>query len=382
MANKTISNAGGNWSANGTWVEGAPPTAAEDVIATVTSGQVTVDTAACVCKSINLTNYASVFTNNGTLTVSGSVTFISGMPDIQGTGILKFNATGTLTSGTKTYPGAVIFNTTGTYTLGDNWIVTGTVSTTAAATITLNGNQLTANGSLTVNSTLQGTTLIVLGGTGTWSSGSISGVLNNSLTINTVGTITVSGNVYYKTGTLTYIAGTMTLTAGALNITASCTYNMQGITWFGCTLQGNGTTITLQSDFTVSGLLDLTSTIATNLTFSGAHDISIGTLRFGCGAFGTRTLNIPAGQTLTINTAMYMEGTLALNTSLASLSASSTAYLHYLGTAANYRIYRGNFSNIDASGSNQTLFNYGGAVSGCVNIVPFTAPPTVAGTFS
>ena len=55
MATRTISNAGGLWSATTTWVEGIVPTSADDVRATSTSGNVTVASDA-PCRSIDLTN--------------------------------------------------------------------------------------------------------------------------------------------------------------------------------------------------------------------------------------------------------------------------------------------------------------------------------------
>jgi len=65
MATRTIANAGGNWNTAATWVEAAVPTAADEVVATATSGNLTVDTAA-VCRSINLTNYVGTLTINNT----------------------------------------------------------------------------------------------------------------------------------------------------------------------------------------------------------------------------------------------------------------------------------------------------------------------------
>ena len=63
MATRTIANGGGNWSSTATWVEGAVPTNADEVVATATSGQLTIDTAA-VCRSINLTGYVNTLTIN------------------------------------------------------------------------------------------------------------------------------------------------------------------------------------------------------------------------------------------------------------------------------------------------------------------------------
>lgn len=51
MATRTVSNSGGNWNATGTWVEGAIPTSADDVVFS-TNVNCTISSAA-VCKAIN-----------------------------------------------------------------------------------------------------------------------------------------------------------------------------------------------------------------------------------------------------------------------------------------------------------------------------------------
>ena len=48
------------------------------------------------------------------------------------------------------------------------------------------------------------------------------GTVSNNLQY--AGNVTVSGNVYYGTGTMTYTSGTITTTSSTLNIQASCTY--------------------------------------------------------------------------------------------------------------------------------------------------------------
>lgn len=98
MATRTIANAGGNWSATGTWVEGAVPTSADDVVATATSGNVTID-ATAACQSLILTNYVGTLTHTSAITLSigsasgGALTFVAGMTYVKNTGILSFVAT-------------------------------------------------------------------------------------------------------------------------------------------------------------------------------------------------------------------------------------------------------------------------------------------------
>lgn len=63
MAVRTISNAGGLWNATTAWVEGVVPTNADDVVATATSGNLTINVQAD-CRSIDLTGYTGTLTHN------------------------------------------------------------------------------------------------------------------------------------------------------------------------------------------------------------------------------------------------------------------------------------------------------------------------------
>jgi hypothetical protein len=73
MAIRTISDTGGNWSSASTWAEGVAPTLADSVVATASSGNVTVDQDFTVA-SFDLTNYTKVFSDGGyTCTVNGNI---------------------------------------------------------------------------------------------------------------------------------------------------------------------------------------------------------------------------------------------------------------------------------------------------------------------
>ena len=170
MATRTISDAGGNWNAVGTWVEGAVPSSSDNVVATATSGQVTVNITTAVCSTLILTNYVAqmTFTAGMKLTVTTTVTFVAGM-SLAGTGTLQISDTGTITSAGLIFPGSIIFYG-GTFTLADTWTVTGNVKNQGNNSV-LNGNTLNIGGNLTLISyDVSGTTNIVLNGTGTWSS--------------------------------------------------------------------------------------------------------------------------------------------------------------------------------------------------------------------
>ena len=328
-ATRTISNAGGNYNATTTWVEGVVPTSADDVVATGTSGPLVVNVVSAA-KTINFTNYTNTLTMNAVLTVSGNVTLVSAMT-IAGASGLTVNADSTLTSNTKTWPNALTLNgSAATYTLADDWTVGGTLILGPAATTTMviNGNNIIANGSLTNNifstSAISGTTTIVLHGTGTWSSPN-GGTLKNNLTINTVGTITLSGTVYYNTGTFTYTAGTVTTTGSTMVFSTGLTLPV-GIVWNNLTLN-SAATYTLSGDVTVTGtfsagqgagvntttLNGFTIFVSGNMTIGGnGGGVIVGTTNIvlnGTGTWSTGSNNGTVRNNLTINTA----GTITLS---------------------------------------------------------------------
>lgn len=76
MATRTISDTGGNWNSTSSWVEGAVPVDGDDVVATATSGNLTVNVNTALLKSFDLTGYPSTLSGGSALNVypaSGTV---------------------------------------------------------------------------------------------------------------------------------------------------------------------------------------------------------------------------------------------------------------------------------------------------------------------
>jgi len=368
MATRTISNAGGNWSANGTWAEGSPPDATMDVVDTGTSGAVTVDTTTCVCKTLTYTHSTSSLTLTAAqkLSVSGNITLATGMT-LSGTGNLTIAANGTLTPNGVTIPGDLTFAVGGTVTLGGNLVITG-LTTTGTGTLTINSYQMTCNGGLAVNVATLGTTDIILGG-GSWSGTNATGLANN-LTL--AGNITISGTVYYKTGTLTYSSGAITTTGSTLRPSASCTINTSGMTWATISSSAVGTWA-LTSD-----LKTTTLTIGHTVTLTGNYNIYCAYLNSDGEIF-----TWAAGTTLNVSTGIFVG--IVLTTSLRgctfkSGTASSPAYLNYQGAYSNLAILAGIFTDIDASSSAVKIYNFqGSTLTRTVNVVNVVLPAYVGG---
>lgn len=123
----------------------AVPTTADDVFFDANSGAstVTIATGNTGAKSINCTGFTGTLAGTVAITVSGSVTLVSGMT-FSHTGVVTINATATITSAGKTFGGITFSGTAATYTLADTFTASG-VTTLTAGTLTLNGNTFNTN---------------------------------------------------------------------------------------------------------------------------------------------------------------------------------------------------------------------------------------------
>ena len=292
MAVRTIAAGGGNWNATATWMEGIVPVLGDTVFAAVTSGQLTVNVASA-CTSIDFTNYTNTLTMNATLSVGGNVTLVAAMT-IAGTGTLSITAFATITSNGKTWPGALTV-WAGAAVLGDNWTVTGLVTTTTNTN--LSTNSITCNGGIKNNGgTAVGTCIIKLGG-GTWTGSSVNNIRNP---FQFVGDCTVSGNVSFNNNTMTWVSGTITTTGSTLNVqSAATTLNTSGMTWSNVRLT-SAITITLTSNLNLSDTLVLGTTASTTTINGNTINVGNGIAMGGTTTIITGTTNIKiTGGTIT-----------------------------------------------------------------------------------
>ena len=407
MATRTISNAGGNWNATQSWVEGAVPTSADDVVATATSGNLTV-TATAAALSVNFTNYVGTFAVNSgvTLTVGGNFTMVSGMTiGATSTGTLSFTASSTLTSGGKVWPGNLTLTAANarTYTLSGIWEVSGdfSVTQTGSFTATLNSSSLTVRGNVTVgaananNVALIGTTNLILGTTGNQTltsqqpgAGFVSVLL--PITINAAGQVTISTpSARLSFGTFTHTAGAVITTGSTVRWAGSYTISTSGMTWNNVTFGTTSITITLSQAFNVAGTLTLANSVnfqgANNINFSGSSISQTGLTSdivysspFGgaCTLLITETctisqsatlsfripvtINAP-GKTVTFSTNFaHNQGTFTLTAGTVSMSSSLT-----WTTAANSTTYNFNTSGFAFPNYVSSVTTTFGGTSGC-----------------
>lgn len=344
MAVRTVSDTGGNWNATTTWVGGVVPSATLDTVAfTATSGQLTVNVAS-ICIGIDFTNYVNTITFTALLTINGPINLGTGGYTQAGGSGIQANATATLTSNGVTWSRLWAFaGISQTFTLADNFNFTGSLNFNGITSIIINGNTINTRNILSTTTAItSGTTAFVFNGTGTWSNTS-TGVLQNNVTINTAGTLTIGNNIYYNTGILTHTTGTVDTTTNnsTLNIGVSTTLNTSGITWnnvfIGIKNASSTIVITLNDNFTIGGSLQVNGTLSfipnTYLLIVNG-DLILG--YYAGGVYYNVTLTIPNDLIVTnLNYAVFGINTIVNGfsiTVLGNLSIANTGVASVSGT--------------------------------------------------
>ena len=373
MPLRTVSNTGGNWNATTTWTGGVVPIAGDTVDFTATSGPVTVNVATANLAGINFTNYVNTITFTNSIFTSGTVNLGTGGYTQAGAGGLNIMSTATLTSNGVVWSRSLTFSGNSiTYTLADSWTVSGGVFLSGTVSSVINSNTLNISGNLTVTTTavVSGTTSFVFNGTGTWSHTS-TGSIRNNLTINTASTLTVSGTVYYNTGTLTYTAGTVITAGSTLACNASTTFNTSSINWDNVTFYTTGLVATLTSNFNVTGVFTLSYTSTATVSFSvGANLFNLtGSLVANVGTNGV-TLTLPHNLIITNATLGNAAGTFTINSNSLSVTGNLTVQSVILGTTTIVLAGTGTWSgNANGQVRNNTTINTPGTLtlSGTIN---------------
>ena len=317
----------GTFSVAANWTPAQVPTIADICIFTSSSPTCSLILMA-TCSQVDFTNYNKrIAFGTNALAVFGSITLGTQMSFTFSTTAayngynLVMAATGSITTNGMTMGVPFgLFNPTGsnnTYTLNDNLICAENFSSGAAAgalTHTINGFTISCYKNVGINigspssATLTtGTTNIVMLGTNpTLTSGAASSNgLSNNFTINITGNLTLSGNIYYKTGTFRLISGKM-LTSNlantgnyTLDLSNSNSGNIQNITLAPAV---TSTIITLLSDAHLLGFLQ--TTLST--TINGADIYAYGTSPISSqgvsSLLGTTTLRICGTSSSSVST--------------------------------------------------------------------------------
>lgn len=337
MATYYFRNVGINWGDATNWsltdgggATGAVPGISDTARFTVNSGNCTVNVASN-CLTLDTTGFTNTLTISNTLTVSGTAITIGGSSIIVGGSYIRISGTPTITSNGVSLGIGIYFLPTSTgATLTDNITAFGIESAGSSAVI--NGNTLNLIGGLSNNYILRctsggdifGTTEIVLLGDGIVDiQGPGGSILNNNLTINSSGTITIT-SLRKNGGTLTYTTGTIT---GLRELTvANTTLDCDGMIFGNVRPITGGTNgaNTLISDFWCENILN---SGASSWTFNGASykiytkDITLTGASVNRPIQGTSTIELNSSGTisssgtglLSLNTIINHSGTTTLS---------------------------------------------------------------------
>ena len=352
-----------NWSlSDGGPADGAVPTASDDAIFTLNSGNVSVAATNKVCAKLITNGYTGTINISTVLTTAGDVTLYSATT-INGTGTLSFSGTIIATRNGATINVSNTRIISGTITLADTWNVVNFVFQGNGAKLNSNTLNISGNLSLIQNAGI-GTTNIVINGTGnqTWS-GYFS--LRNNLTINkSSGNFIVSSNVWFQHATLTHLSGTVVTTSSSILSQATTSWNCSGITWNNFNLQGG--TQTLTSNINVGGGFSSSNAVV----YNGADLILSGNMVINQRMDGTSSIRYKGTGTWSqqgpIHLPLYIEtpGTLTL---AGTVCAEKINYIS--GTV------------ITAGSTIQTTGNIGSMVYSC-SAITFNNVTTVFGTLT
>ena len=362
MATRTISNAGGDWSSAGTWVEGAAPTAADDVVATATSGNVTVSGTSNTCKTLILTGYTGTLNfslSTSKLTVAGHVTLAGTITAAYTTAQLITTATCTLTSNGIVWPCEFQMATAGAArTLADDWTFMGVVRSSSTFTLAGVGRNVYLYGGLDAFSASAVTTTIsanVHAMAGTYKTTGAS-----SFTFSGTGGLNIEGDISFdqyfnvKDGAITWVSGTVTSPTTILgfygtNGTAyNCGANAQ---WHTLMSKASSGRVDLASDIYVTTLV---SCGALPLIINGAYNV-----RNSGGVSGTSSVNgtatmllcgtgaISTAVTLSMSTTIDTVGTITFASGSTTTIGSLKTYTYTAGTV----ITAGHFLRIWGTGT-------------------------------
>lgn len=216
---------------------------------------------------------------NGNITLVNTIAYQSGTLSYSGGTITSTGSTLRLTAASTIDTNTMLWNnitttTNGTITLNSDLRMTGTFNIdSSTTTVTVNSNNVYIGGDLiavTGGTThiSTGTAVFIMNGTGSIIANS--GVLKNSLTINTSGTTTLSGVINYNTGTFKYLSGTTAVAGSTLTMALATNLDLNGMALNNVSVPAVGTVITFNSTANIGGALTSSGTSASHNSFVSA----------------------------------------------------------------------------------------------------------------
>lgn len=238
------------------------------------------------------------------------------------------------------------------------------------------GNQILNNFSITINGNIaqssaglvSGSTTFTYGGTGTWTRTS-TGYFTNSFTINTAGTLTITG-ANIGGGVFTYTAGTVITTGGTLwNRVSGTTFNHGNIVFnnviFGLS-EGSGSvsTVTLNNPLICTGTLTLG---ISDTTFGGTNGtFDVYGLILGTNATALRTTTLVAAKTYRVRQSMSCTQAISANRILINSTSAGTRAILTLDQGSTIDLGFVNATDINSS-LGRPVYSYRTVLSNTLN---------------
>lgn len=293
MASITAAAGGGNWTAGATWVGGVAPTAADDALLTVASGNVTIDTGA-VCRSLDCNGYTGVLTHNAAVQLiigdgtagagSRALRLVAGMTytlNSATTSSFVFSSTSatvqTITTAGKTLGNLLINGVGGSYQLADSLLLGATATFTMTnGTIDTNNQAVSmglfvSNGSTTRVFTF-GSSAITVTGTGAVWNVRFTGL---TVTANTA-VVTMTGSAAVMTHTSSagsYNGMSVVMSGSGIAETGSIPFTLANFTRTGTAIATDA--LRINGTLTVTGIATFTGNSLTNRLL--VQSLTIGT---------------------------------------------------------------------------------------------------------
>lgn len=304
---------------------------------------------------------------SGTITIIGEMNVATSLTYISGTIVM----------GSGTY---LIIRGTGTKTIDFSpvavWTYIRLYSVTASLLTDLYTNDLLLDSPVLNSSSIsvyrnftsvnsQGTTEIVIAGSGSWSSNASFYVLRNDLTINTTGSFTITGSsnsaMNYYDGKITYISGTV-IQPTTLNIFGSTTFDTSGMTFNNLNIR-NGS-MTLSSSLNATTMSLGVNSAGAQVTFTGSAGFNTNVLSINSSIYPSY-INLTPGTTYNVNNNLISSASAGNSITFRASSSIDRPYFN-LALAGSQNVKYTNATNIDSSGG-QTIFSLGGNLANSIN---------------
>ncbi len=302
--------------------------------------------------NVNATTFGTWANNNISFTLAGnSLNFTN----------LELGSSATLTIPTAWVCQNIEFANSGTHVLNNN-------------SITINGNIAQSNIGLVL-----GTTTLTYAGTGTWTRTS-TGYFTNSFTINTAGTLTITG-ANIGGGVFTYTAGTVITSGGTLwNRVTGTTFNHGNLVFdnviFGAS-EGSGAVASV----TLNNLLRCTGTLTLGIsdtTFAGTNGtFDVNNLILGTNATALRTTTLVATKTYRVRQSLTCTQATSANRILITSTIGGSRAIFTVDFASTLNLGFVNATDLDSS-LGETLYSFRGVFSNTLNWKLLPTNPTPA----